>query len=195
MLSFCWQWFLFDKAGINLILSGGTTFLKIAIYINRIRISLLHSSFFLSSGWHNVNFCMVFSSCSKQKKQDSVSASKKGTEDELTCSVCLEQVTVGEVVRTLPCLHQVSTFTLYLKLSSSNTFYSLSLTCVYVCLLSFMQSVSIHGLDSKEHVLSVNSRRTQDGKNKTTGQMMMMMMMTKPPSWFESSVFGHLLCY
>ncbi|KAF3571653.1 hypothetical protein F2Q69_00061916 [Brassica cretica] len=49
---------------------------------------------------------MVFSTCSKQKNQVSVSVSKKGTEDELTCSVCLEQVTVGEVVRTLPCLHQ-----------------------------------------------------------------------------------------
>ncbi|XP_031251228.1 E3 ubiquitin-protein ligase SDIR1-like isoform X2 [Pistacia vera] len=27
-------------------------------------------------------------------------------EDELTCTVCLEQVTVGETVRSLPCLHQ-----------------------------------------------------------------------------------------
>ncbi|CAH2064044.1 unnamed protein product [Thlaspi arvense] len=41
-----------------------------------------------------------------KKKQDSTKGSKKGTEDELTCSVCLEQVTVGEVVRSLPCLHQ-----------------------------------------------------------------------------------------
>ncbi|CAL1387369.1 unnamed protein product [Linum trigynum] len=30
----------------------------------------------------------------------------KASEDELTCSVCLEQVDVGEVLRTLPCLHQ-----------------------------------------------------------------------------------------
>lgn len=75
---------------------------------------------------------MVFSFCSKQKNQVSVSVSKKGTEDELTCSVCLEQVTVGEVVRTLPCLHQVSIFTLHLKLSSFNAFYSLSLTRVYL---------------------------------------------------------------
>lgn len=28
-------------------------------------------------------------------------------EEELTCSVCLEQVVDGELVRTLPCLHQV----------------------------------------------------------------------------------------
>lgn len=65
---------------------------------------------------------------------------------------------------------------------------------VYICLLSFMQTVSIRGLDSKEHVLFVSLRLIQDGKNKTTGQMMMMMMM-KPPSWFESSAFGLLLCY
>lgn len=62
---------------------------------------------------------------------------------------------------------------------------------VYICLLSFMQTVSIRGLDSKEHVLFVSLRLIQDGKNKTTGQMMMM----KPPSWFESSAFGLLLCY
>ncbi|KFK34802.1 hypothetical protein AALP_AA5G195200 [Arabis alpina] len=45
-------------------------------------------------------------SSSTEKMQDSVNGSKKGTEDELTCSVCLEQVNVGEIVRTLPCLHQ-----------------------------------------------------------------------------------------
>ncbi|KAK3031909.1 hypothetical protein RJ639_036705 [Escallonia herrerae] len=30
----------------------------------------------------------------------------KASEDELTCSVCLEQVITGELVRSLPCLHQ-----------------------------------------------------------------------------------------
>ncbi|CAD5325908.1 unnamed protein product [Arabidopsis thaliana] len=45
-------------------------------------------------------------SSSAEKMLDSANESKKGTEDELTCSVCLEQVTVGEIVRTLPCLHQ-----------------------------------------------------------------------------------------
>ncbi|KAJ6720461.1 TARGET OF ERK KINASE MPK-1 [Salix viminalis] len=44
----------------------------------------------------------------EQKKQDTGNAigSMKSSDDELTCSVCLEQVTVGEVIRTLPCLHQ-----------------------------------------------------------------------------------------
>uniref|UniRef100_A0A2P2KVJ6 RING-type E3 ubiquitin transferase n=1 Tax=Rhizophora mucronata TaxID=61149 RepID=A0A2P2KVJ6_RHIMU len=44
----------------------------------------------------------------EQKKQDSVNSvgTLKAAEDELTCSVCLEQVNVGEVIRTLPCLHQ-----------------------------------------------------------------------------------------
>jgi len=64
---------------------------------------------------------MSFSSYSKQKMLDSANESKKGTEDELTCSVCLEQVTVGEIVRTLPCLHQVSIFTFILNWKSSSS--------------------------------------------------------------------------
>nr|XP_043617930.1 E3 ubiquitin-protein ligase SDIR1 isoform X2 [Erigeron canadensis] len=35
-----------------------------------------------------------------------VGASLKSSEDDLTCSVCLETVNVGELVRSLPCLHQ-----------------------------------------------------------------------------------------
>lgn len=44
----------------------------------------------------------------EQKKQDLGSSvgSSKAQEDELTCSVCLEQVNVGELIRSLPCLHQ-----------------------------------------------------------------------------------------
>ncbi|XP_008801591.1 E3 ubiquitin-protein ligase SDIR1-like [Phoenix dactylifera] len=43
-----------------------------------------------------------------EKKQDSVKAdgSMKTSEDELTCTVCLEQVNTGELIRSLPCLHQ-----------------------------------------------------------------------------------------
>ncbi|MCL7027286.1 hypothetical protein MKW94_026336 [Papaver nudicaule] len=37
---------------------------------------------------------------------DEALASAKAPEDELTCSVCLEQVNEGEIIRTLPCLHQ-----------------------------------------------------------------------------------------
>ncbi|KAG5515234.1 hypothetical protein RHGRI_036313 [Rhododendron griersonianum] len=37
------------------------------------------------------------------KKADSI---KKALEDELTCTICLEQVNRGELVRSLPCLHQ-----------------------------------------------------------------------------------------
>lgn len=33
-------------------------------------------------------------------------ANKKTSEDELTCTICLEQVNRGEIVRSLPCLHQ-----------------------------------------------------------------------------------------
>ncbi|KAB1217847.1 E3 ubiquitin-protein ligase SDIR1 [Morella rubra] len=42
------------------------------------------------------------------EKQDNanVSGSTKASEDELTCSVCLEQVNAGDLIRSLPCLHQ-----------------------------------------------------------------------------------------
>ncbi|XP_062210750.1 E3 ubiquitin-protein ligase SDIR1-like [Phragmites australis] len=43
-----------------------------------------------------------------EKKQDGFKAdgTSKTPEDELTCSVCLEQVVVGDLLRSLPCLHQ-----------------------------------------------------------------------------------------
>ncbi|TVU47591.1 hypothetical protein EJB05_07197 [Eragrostis curvula] len=43
-----------------------------------------------------------------EKKQDGSKAdgTSKTLEDELTCSVCLEQVDVGDLLRSLPCLHQ-----------------------------------------------------------------------------------------
>ncbi|XP_042476252.1 E3 ubiquitin-protein ligase SDIR1-like isoform X3 [Macadamia integrifolia] len=51
------------------------------------------------------------SSSMTEKKQDSCKADGniKSSEDELTCSVCLEQVNVGELIRSLPCLHQQGT--------------------------------------------------------------------------------------
>jgi E3 ubiquitin-protein ligase SDIR1 len=47
---------------------------------------------------------------SLEQKQDNANAvgSTKASDDELTCSVCLEQVNVGELIRSLPCLHQVA---------------------------------------------------------------------------------------
>ncbi|KAJ8631759.1 hypothetical protein MRB53_025082 [Persea americana] len=42
-----------------------------------------------------------------EKKQDSKpDGTMKPSEDELTCSICLEQVNMGELIRSLPCLHQ-----------------------------------------------------------------------------------------
>ncbi|KAL0452833.1 UNVERIFIED_CONTAM: E3 ubiquitin-protein ligase SDIR1 [Sesamum latifolium] len=48
------------------------------------------------------------SSSSVEKKQDPAApqAGMKTTDDDLTCSVCLEQVIAGELIRSLPCLHQ-----------------------------------------------------------------------------------------
>ncbi|KAJ4822083.1 E3 ubiquitin-protein ligase sdir1 [Turnera subulata] len=44
----------------------------------------------------------------EQKKQDTANVirSMKASDDELTCTVCLEQANEGELIRTLPCLHQ-----------------------------------------------------------------------------------------
>lgn len=47
------------------------------------------------------------SSASVEAKQETEeAANSKTSEDELTCTICLEQVTMGELVRSLPCLHQ-----------------------------------------------------------------------------------------
>ncbi|KAF5954231.1 hypothetical protein HYC85_007087 [Camellia sinensis] len=48
------------------------------------------------------------SSALPETNQDSnkADANKKTSEDELTCTICLEQVNRGELVRSLPCLHQ-----------------------------------------------------------------------------------------
>jgi E3 ubiquitin-protein ligase SDIR1 len=48
------------------------------------------------------------STSAEQKTQDNskVVGNTKASDDELTCSVCLEQVNVGDVLRSLPCLHQ-----------------------------------------------------------------------------------------
>ncbi|XP_076905966.1 E3 ubiquitin-protein ligase SDIR1-like [Bidens hawaiensis] len=46
------------------------------------------------------------SSATPEKVETGNAVGGKTSEDELTCSVCLEQVNVGELVRSLPCLHQ-----------------------------------------------------------------------------------------
>lgn len=69
-----------------------------------------------------------FTTLLKQKKQDinNAVASTKAPDDELTCSVCLEQVNVGELIRSLPCLHQVIFFLLwFLVLNHSQLKFSL----------------------------------------------------------------------
>lgn len=45
---------------------------------------------------------------SEEKKQDvgAAAGSMKSSDDELMCSVCLEQVSAGELIRSLPCMHQ-----------------------------------------------------------------------------------------
>ncbi|KAF3788162.1 E3 ubiquitin-protein ligase [Nymphaea thermarum] len=47
----------------------------------------------------------------RHKKQEPAKSEENGkdTQDELTCSICLEQVNIGELIRSLPCLHQFHT--------------------------------------------------------------------------------------
>ncbi|KAI4322124.1 hypothetical protein L6164_021844 [Bauhinia variegata] len=54
---------------------------------------------------------LASSSGAAEIKQDSgvAEGSMKRPEDELTCTICLEQVNKGELVRSLPCLHQFHT--------------------------------------------------------------------------------------
>ncbi|KAI4382826.1 hypothetical protein MLD38_008738 [Melastoma candidum] len=51
---------------------------------------------------------LASSSMLNEKKQDNGTGngSMKSFEDALTCTVCLEQVSAGELIRSLPCLHQ-----------------------------------------------------------------------------------------
>ncbi|CAL1401973.1 unnamed protein product [Linum trigynum] len=51
------------------------------------------------------------SSVKAETKQEAgkVEGNAKASDDELTCSICLEQVSRGELVRSLPCLHQFHT--------------------------------------------------------------------------------------
>ena len=63
--------------------------------------------------------------CFNQIKQDSEGA-ERGVgvpEDELTCTICLDQVNRGELVRSLPCLHQVCA----LHILRSSTFWFLNI--------------------------------------------------------------------
>ncbi|CAN1231330.1 E3 ubiquitin-protein ligase SDIR1 [Linum grandiflorum] len=54
--------------------------------------------------YQQLTFCIF-----KQTKQEPGKAdeNEKASEDELTCTICLDQVNGGELVRSLPCLHQV----------------------------------------------------------------------------------------
>lgn len=46
------------------------------------------------------------SSLVQSKQETELDKNPESPEDELTCTICLEQVTAGELVRSLPCLHQ-----------------------------------------------------------------------------------------
>lgn len=86
-----------------------------------------------------------------QKRQDSVNAvgGTKTSEDELTCSVCLEQVNVGELIRSLPCLHQVFIFIpsflpnkwfLIFHIENSGIWFFVIITCRGFILFVFFES-------------------------------------------------------
>ncbi|KAE8718032.1 E3 ubiquitin-protein ligase SDIR1 [Hibiscus syriacus] len=96
----------------------------------------------------------VSSSNSPQKRQDSTNpiSIKKGSEDELTCSVCLEQVSVGDQqvsVSINKCRRSYLQFTLFASDSFPPPF------IVYE--VDFMLTASTRGCDNKVRVLFVNS--------------------------------------
>ncbi|THG10634.1 hypothetical protein TEA_024602 [Camellia sinensis var. sinensis] len=112
--------------------------------------------------------------CDMQKKQDIANAavgSTKAAEDELTCSVCLEQVNVGELVRSLPCLHQFQAIW-----AGSSCGWHNVVTMFLFC--SSMPSALIRGCASRELVLSVNLKLGQDC---TTMDKAVLML----PIWFN----------
>ncbi|CAL5363663.1 unnamed protein product [Camellia sinensis] len=125
------------------------------------------------------------SSASAEKKQDIANAavgSTKAAEDELTCSVCLEQVNVGELVRSLPCLHQVGNISGRLWVWNLCYWYNVATMCPILqfqaiwagsscgwhnvvtmfLFCSSMPSALIRGCASRELVLSVNLKLGQD---------------------------------
>lgn len=132
-------------------------------------------------GWR-VHLATLY--CFQQKKLDAaLSIGSLKTEDELTCTVCLEQVNVGEIVRSLPCLHQVCSLTqikfqffgfYYLKFSSTefnapycSTSKCMAAFCDYLNLKLFcssMQIASTHGCGNRERAQFANSEQDPVGK-------------------------------
>ncbi|CAN0837518.1 E3 ubiquitin-protein ligase SDIR1 [Linum grandiflorum] len=74
-----------------------------ALPVHNYKVSASQSSVLAVSGQQASSFIQA-----EPKKETCCEVGNvKVKEDELTCSVCLEQVDIGEVIRTLPCLHQV----------------------------------------------------------------------------------------
>ncbi|CAN0837516.1 E3 ubiquitin-protein ligase SDIR1 [Linum grandiflorum] len=73
-----------------------------ALPVHNYKVSASQSSVLAVSGQQASSFIQA-----EPKKETCCEVGNvKVKEDELTCSVCLEQVDIGEVIRTLPCLHQ-----------------------------------------------------------------------------------------
>lgn len=76
---------------------------KIFYWLKTIKISSL-----ICHGANYIGWAYLISSFLEQKQNlANVGGGTMASDDELTCSVCLEQVDMGELVRSLPCLHQV----------------------------------------------------------------------------------------
>ncbi|GMN24100.1 hypothetical protein TIFTF001_000412 [Ficus carica] len=92
-------------------------------------------------------------SSSSAASEDSIkeSGKVKASEDELTCTICLEQVKWGELIRSLPCLHQFNTI--------SSGF---NLVVLFSC--SSIPIASTHGFANKARVRCANSGWVQGGK-------------------------------
>lgn len=79
------------------------------MFNTNLSVSVHHYKSFYTYCFFMDGFCNLSHKYLLQPKQDSRKAdgSMKASEDELTCTICLDQVNRGELVRSLPCLHQV----------------------------------------------------------------------------------------
>ncbi|KAK2984338.1 hypothetical protein RJ640_009367, partial [Escallonia rubra] len=113
------------------------------------------------------------SSGSAEKSQGAVNSvgGMKASEDELTCSVCLEQVITGELVRSLPCLHQEGHFEMQTSARGKADNYRQPV--LHMQEIS-MQVASTHGYDSRGHAQFVNIELGQDGVRMQKGQLMLL---------------------
>ncbi|KAK6933154.1 Zinc finger, RING-type [Dillenia turbinata] len=104
-------WWLINASGLFFSLNTGLPSSLPTLEHSYLSDFVLDADICVSYWFHSfARFPISYSVFCEQKKQESNNAvgtgSTKAADDELTCTVCLEQVNDGELVRSLPCLHK-----------------------------------------------------------------------------------------